>query len=136
MNNFRIAGLIILLCGISLLVNPAAATNKVIDHGTVYSSSDLTNHFKFEWKTYEYKNGAIKVLAKVYIEKKGKWAFLGNESISLQKISKTKIKLSIINLSGFKGSPEYIKTTHSLKNYYWHNFRPDRLLKGHYMPVG
>ena len=135
MKSFRIAGLIILICGILLLANPAAATGKLVDHGTIYSK-DLTTHFKFEWKTYEYNNGTMKVLAKVYIEKKGKWKFLGNKSISLQKISKTKIKLNVINLSGFKGSPEYIKTNRSLKNYYWHSFRPDRLLGGHYMPVG
>ena len=129
MKILKIFLVLFLVSGFLHFVEPTAAAGspKLVDHGTAYSAKIQTNQYKLDWKTYMYDKNTRKVFTTIYIQKQGKWKYLGKESILLHKMSKTTIKLSHININGFDLEPKYIKTKVSVREYYWNVFRQDMI---------
>ncbi len=136
MKILRIFLALFLVTGFLHFVEPAAAAGspKLVDHGTAYSDKSATIQFKLDWKTYMYSTNTRKIVTTIYIQKQGKWKYLGKEIITLKKSSKTTISESRINLNGCYNKPILIKSKLDIKTYYYKIFRPN-IIGGNYMPI-
>ncbi|PKL66310.1 MAG: hypothetical protein CVV28_11560 [Methanobacteriales archaeon HGW-Methanobacteriales-1] len=110
------------------MANPVAAA-KVIDHGSS-SYYDNTTHktYKTTWKTYQYSKNYIVVKYKNYANKK----LQGNTKMIITKVSKKKIKLTMITKGSYKNednlnsyyyaeSIDYLKYSSTARNFYFNS---------------
>lgn len=108
---------------------PASAAQKgyLIDHGTKYFKDAGDGGLdKITWKTYWYSKNTRKVVRTFYFKNDaGKWINGGSTIFTMNKVSKTKLKL--VQVSGSYTTTSYIKTKKTTRQYYWYVFRPKNL---------
>jgi hypothetical protein len=98
----------------------AAPAGNLIDHGTKYTTSDA----KCIWNTYENGN-SIEIVKSYYYKENGKWVFDYQYTVTLEKVSSTKI--SITQEDAWGSSVRYENTKLNTDEYYWNIYRPDWL---------
>jgi len=117
---------------------PVAAV-KVVDHGTKIVNDHELGWMKIVWKTYQYRykktgkinNNFVKTYAKYYFKQKsGKYKLVETQDITLAKVTKSTIKITInARHPGEKpiGKPgvTYRKTKLTAAQYYWRVFRSE-----------
>jgi hypothetical protein len=115
-------------CSALHFVEPTAAAQKgyKIDHGTKYFYDGQTGYQKVTWKTYWYTKNVRKVVRKYYVKENGKYIFSYTDTATLQKVSKTKMKIKLQNEPlGPSTYTYYVKTKLSTRWYYWKVYRPN-----------
>lgn len=115
-------------CSALHFVEPAAAAQKgyKIDQGTKYFYDGQTGYQKITWKTYWYTKNTRKIFRTYYVKDNGKWTLGYKDTVTLQKVSKTKMKITDSNEPlGPSNYTYYKKTKMNTRNYYWKVFRPN-----------
>ncbi len=136
-----LAGLAVLfmVCAVIQIAEPAAAakvTDKAfkVDQGTKYFYTGQSGPMKMSWKTYLYvPSNKRKIFQTFYVKDNGRysghWVVSWHEIITLQKISKTKMKITDYSDSelGPGTTVTYKNTKLSTRKYYWYVYRPAML---------
>jgi hypothetical protein len=115
-------------CSALHFVEPTAAAQKgyKIDQGTKYFYDGQTGYQKVTWKTYWYSKNTRKIVRSWYIKVKGKYVYGYTDTTTLQKVSKTKMKITVPQPDFTP--PVYVlykKTKMDNKNFYWKVSRPN-----------
>jgi hypothetical protein len=115
----------------SLQIAEPVAAVKVVDHGTKVTYDNDLGWMKIVWKTYQYNNNYLKMHVKYYFKQNGKYVLDESDNITLAKITKSKIKITINALSvdniGGKPGVTYRKTELNAAHYYWREFRSETI---------
>ena len=126
---------VFIVCSALHFIEPTAAASAKkgyqVDKGTTYfmdETDPFPHYYKLVWKTYWYSNNVRTVQTVQYerFSKNAKWKVLATGSITMYKVSKTKMKF--IDIDKYKGKTSkwvyYEKTRLDTRNYYWKVFRP------------
>lgn len=125
--------ILFMVCATIQLAEPVSAAKVYqykVDQGTKYFYSGQSGPMKLTWKTYAYSNTyRRKVYKTFYVKIGGKYVVSWHEIATLQKISKTRMKISEYSDSelGPGTTVSYKKTGLSTRKYYWHKYRPTML---------
>jgi hypothetical protein len=135
-----LAGLAVLfmVCAIIQVAEPAAAAipDKAfkVDQGTKYFYSGQSGPMKMSWKTYLYlPSNKRKIFQTFYVKDNGRysghWVVSWHEIITLQKVTKTKMKITDYTDNELHPGTTvtYKKTKLSTRKYYWYVYRPAML---------
>jgi hypothetical protein len=114
--------------GLQIAEPAAAASLKVVDHGSVKFKDYKNNTCTYTWKTYQSGTSYIKMVGHVYSPKTKRGVYT---YVYIQKISKTIVKSyekNVFTYSGLskttKTSPEYSYSKLTAAQCYWRYFRP------------
>lgn len=108
-----------MVSGVLPVIETAFAVQNVdlIDQGTLYTTSPA----KCDWKTYKLGENTIKIDKSFYYKENGKWVFDFKYSVTLQKISSSKMQIGQEDARGI--NYYYEDTPLSTKDYYWNVYR-------------
>lgn len=117
--------------GLQIAEPAAAASMKVVDHGSIKLKDYYGNPYTFTWKTYQIKTSYVKMVGHAYSPKTKKEAYM---YVYIQKISKNLVKISgkdVLKYSGhtktIKIPTEYGYSKLTAAQCYWRYFRPSLL---------
>lgn len=117
--------------GLEIAEPAAAASMKVVDHGSVKIKDSYGNPGTFTWKTYQIKTSYVEMIGKAYVPKTKKQAYM---YVYIQKVSKNLVKISGKDVLKYSGhtKTKYIPTTYGYSKLtaaqcYWRYFRPSLL---------
>ena len=119
-----------------MIVGAVEAAWVKVDHGTKIVNDQELGWMKIEWKTYQYKykngklnNNFLKTYAKFYFKRNGKYVLEENQVITLQKVTKSSIKITILLKDKKYSQPGviYKKTKLNATQYYWKVFKSEYL---------
>lgn len=115
-----------------MIVGTAEAAWVKVDQGTKIVNDQELGWMKIVWKTYQYKykngkfnNNFLKTYAKFYFKRNGKYVLEENQIITLKKVTKSSIKITILLKDKNYSRPgvTYKRTKLNAAQYYWRVFR-------------
>lgn len=123
----------VMVCGVISISEPVSAAKVKekafkVDQGTIYFYDGQSGNQKMTWKTYlYYPSQQRKVFRTFYIQEPNKkYVFAGNDTYSLYKVSKNKMRI-VIDWTDLDDNPHrdiiYKKTSLNTRMYYWYVFK-------------
>lgn len=117
--------------GLEIAEPAAAASMKVVDHGSVKVKDSYGNPGTFTWKTYQIKTSYVEMVGHAYWTKPKKEVYM---YVYIQKVSKNIVKISGKGISKYLGHTktkylpaEYAYSKLTAAQCYWRYFRPSLL---------
>ena len=114
--------------GLEIAEPAAAASMKVVDHGSVKFKDGYGNPGTFTWKTYQIKTSYVEMVGHAYSPKTKKEAYM---YVYIQKISKNIVKISGKDVLKYAGHTktkfiptEYCYSKLTAAQCYWRYLRP------------
>ena len=115
--------LIAFVFGLQIAEPVAAASMKLVDHGSVKGIDSDIGYYKYSWVTYQKGTSYLKIKGYFYVGSKDhsfRTIFI------LQKLSKSRVKITSYT-DGVSGGTAYDRTKLTGAQYYWRVFRPEML---------